>query len=480
MIKSSSARFFERILFGILLLSAGSSWGETFHYDFNDGVSGWQLGSDWGLESLGPKESGLSVDTQGDSFAWLGSVSLEASWAIDTDFQFQNLYNDHNWTGTAGIALGGNTFNLLLLADVILSQDKWIYPGAGYYNGQWNNVLSATAWYPGATNRIHLRLERPLGTNALRFTVTGANGFARVLSTGPVPDSMWNQITRVGLRGFKSKVRFSSVTIETPVPTQVGSTNDVVSSFTQSGDGWNVVELVDTFGAGPYTNIDRGPWPPVYVDRGNPGSCLKFVDNPGDSFYFTAPSKFLGNVLACYGLALSFELKADIAPPGDWYNEADIILTGTDGLVLTASLNIVPTTTWNTYLAPMIETGWRVGSLEGRQPSQAEFLSVISDLESLWIRGEYFYGNDVILFDNVRLAMSSSVPVPSTSLSIRVSNKVEVVQHLVVGHNYVLDTSYDLAAWTEVQPSFTATSASATNEFDISATAQFFRIRTVP
>jgi hypothetical protein len=477
MINFKAARFAERIIFGIFLLTAVDSRGATFHYDFNDGVSGWQLGSGWGLESLGPEESVLSVDTQGDSFAWLSGVSLEASWAIDADFRFENLYNDNNSTGTAGIALGGNGFNLLLLADVILSLDRQIYPGVAYYNGQWNNVLSAPAWHPGATNQIHLRLERSPGSNALRFTVKGANGFIRTLSTSPVPDGMWNQITRVGLRGFKSKVRFSSVTIKTPLSPPGASTNDVVSSFDQSADGWNIVELIDTFGAGPYTNIHRGPWPPVYVNEGNPGGCLRFLDNPGDSFFMAAPSKFLGNVLACYGLALSFELKAGIVPPGAWYNEADLILTGADGLVLVNSLGIVPTTTWNGYQVPMTETAWRVGKLGGRQPSQAEFRGVLSDLKSLWIRGEYFYGNDVILFDNVRLAMSF-VPLPS--LSIRLGNKIEVIQHLVVGYKYALDASPDLVTWTEMQPSFTATNVNATNEFSISAAAQFFRIRRVP
>lgn len=256
----------------------------------------------------------------------------------------------------------------------------------------------------------------------------------------------------------------------------VGSPSDVVSNFDQSADGWNIVELKDTFGAGPYTNIDRGPWLPLYTTQGNPGGCLRYADNPGDSFYMSAPSKFLGDVRACYGLALSFELKAGIPPPGEWYNEADLILTGSNGLVLATSLGIVPTTTWNSYQQPMTESAWRIGSLNGPHPSQTEFFGVLSGLKSLWIRGEYFYGNDLILFDNARLAMDS---VLAPSLGIRGGVKVEVIQNLMIGYKYALEASPDLTTWTEVQPPFTATSATITSEFNRSTTNQFFRIRKV-
>jgi Concanavalin A-like lectin/glucanases superfamily len=65
------------------------------------------------------------------------------------------------------------------------------------------------------------------------------------------------------------------------------------------------------------------------------------------------------------------------------------------------------------------------------------------------------------------------------TLSINVS-RVNVTQHVVLGFNYVLDSSPDLINWTPTGPPFTAQSESITTEFVVSQTGQYFRIRQVP
>ena len=65
------------------------------------------------------------------------------------------------------------------------------------------------------------------------------------------------------------------------------------------------------------------------------------------------------------------------------------------------------------------------------------------------------------------------------TLSINVS-RVMVTSHVVLGLNYVLESSSDMVNWTTTGPQFTAQSEVITNEFIVSQTGQFFRIRQVP
>ena len=65
------------------------------------------------------------------------------------------------------------------------------------------------------------------------------------------------------------------------------------------------------------------------------------------------------------------------------------------------------------------------------------------------------------------------------TLAINVS-RVMVTLHVVLGLNYVLESSTDMINWTATGPQFTAQSEVITNEFVVSQTGQFFRIRQVP
>jgi hypothetical protein len=76
---------------------------------------------------------------------------------------------------------------------------------------------------------------------------------------------------------------------------------------------------------------------------------------------------------------------------------------------------------------------------------------------------------------DIEIASPPFVP----TLSINVS-KVKVTQHVVLGRNYVLESSSNLANWTATGSSFTATNESITSEFDVNVTGRYFRIRQVP
>lgn len=205
-----------------LALSPGGAPAQASQYfdDFKDGMDSWNAGSAWFVQGEG-STAVLTADTQADAFAWNSGIPLGSSWVIETEFTFENLYNDGNWTGTAGIALANSQSQLLHLADVIYSQDAWLYPGLAYYTGEWHNTLEPREWHPSAQNQVKLRLERPHGSDRLLFTVTCPNRFRRQFTSLPMPAFILNQITQVGLRGFRSRVNFHYVNVVTPLPSVV-------------------------------------------------------------------------------------------------------------------------------------------------------------------------------------------------------------------------------------------------------------------
>jgi hypothetical protein len=76
---------------------------------------------------------------------------------------------------------------------------------------------------------------------------------------------------------------------------------------------------------------------------------------------------------------------------------------------------------------------------------------------------------------DIEIASPPFVP----TLAINVS-RVNVTQHVVLGLNYVLESSSDMISWTPTGPQFTAQSELITTEFVVNQTGQYFRIRQVP
>jgi len=59
-------------------------------------------------------------------------------------------------------------------------------------------------------------------------------------------------------------------------------------------------------------------------------------------------------------------------------------------------------------------------------------------------------------------------------------SKVKVTMHVIMGKNYILESSSDLAVWTQVGVQFTAEDEVIVQEFDVDATGRYFRIQQVP
>jgi hypothetical protein len=196
------------------------------------------------------------------------------------------------------------------------------------------------------------------------------------------------------------------------------------------------------------------------------------VDTPGNSFFFSAPASFRGNQSTAYGGFLRYDLATAQPPPGQWYVEADVILTGTNGTVLAAQTVNSGPAGWTTYGLPLLESAWRKNSLTGSTPTRAEFLAVLGAIRSLWIRGEQFYGTDTAYLDNVRLELP-----PPLRLELKLTDTARLSAPVVAGLGYVLETTIDLSQWQPVAE-FVATGPDYTASLPRDEAApRFYRLR---
>lgn len=76
-----------------------------------------------------------------------------------------------------------------------------------------------------------------------------------------------------------------------------------------------------------------------------------------------------------------------------------------------------------------------------------------------------------------RVTIASPPFVPWVSVAV---SKVNVTQHVVLGRNYILESSVDLVTWIATGAQFTADSETIVTEFAVDTTGRFFRLREVP
>lgn len=186
----------------------------------------------------------------------------------------------------------------------------------------------------------------------------------------------------------------------------------VISTFETDGEGWQVVDLPT---GGPYTiaNIQNTYSPTYSASGGNPGGFIASSDPSSQSFFFDAPSKFLGNQIDAYGLTLSYDIRVDNL--NTLGTEPTVVLVGT-GLSLVYD-GPDPTSTWSTITVPLSASasGWTKGTLGGAAPTATEFQTVLSSLTGLWLKGEY---NDIGPTETTSLDDVLLVPEPSSALLV--------------------------------------------------------------
>lgn len=174
------------------------------------------------------------------------------------------------------------------------------------------------------------------------------------------------------------------------------------SGFDRDAEGWTIT------GDAQSTSVK----PDYNGMGGNPGGLITAKDDvTGGTFYFVAPSKYLGDASSVYGKKLRFDLKTtSVSSPFTAYG---VMLSG-NGVTLIAMMPYDPTPVdqWKSYSFTLAASGgWKVVSgpdvgaeddfSKAPAASESDLRSVLSQLEVLRIRGEYNDGPDSGSLDNV-------------------------------------------------------------------------------
>ncbi len=153
-----------------------------------------------------------------------------------------------------------------------------------------------------------------------------------------------------------------------------------ISNFDNNHEGWVGVELPFGTVVPPYTVLNTAV-PEWMSTGGNPTGFIQNSVNIHSTFYWSAPSKFLGDVAHAYGQSLSFDLF-DTEAAGT-FDVEDIIRIGESRIVV-FDLSTDPGPEWASFSVSLDETGWRSNNLSGPAATQADMLAVLGDLRSLY------------------------------------------------------------------------------------------------
>jgi predicted ribosomally synthesized peptide with SipW-like signal peptide len=166
------------------------------------------------------------------------------------------------------------------------------------------------------------------------------------------------------------------------------------TDFEDGEEGWTLI--------GDSTTVDAQ----IVESGGNPGAYLEATDQvAGGTWYWNAPASFLGDQSAFAGGSLAYDLQQ--APRSSQFVNDDIVLegAGTTLVYRYASQAEYPAETpaWSEYDIPLDPSaGWTVGTNAGPAATTTEIESVLGDLSSIRIRGEFRSGADTGGLDNPR------------------------------------------------------------------------------
>jgi hypothetical protein len=180
-------RFAGLILTAWTVMSSCTCLAAHFYDDFTSGSSDWRLAAEWAVTVAPSGEGRLVADAASDSFAWNMAVTLDTSWSIECDVNFDKLLAVGGRDGVASIAIAeGPTRALRVLAAIQHNASGEVSIGLQYLDGRWHSIVEAP-WQRGVVPDYHLRLERLPGSDRLRFTVSCTNGFRFASDSNPVP-----------------------------------------------------------------------------------------------------------------------------------------------------------------------------------------------------------------------------------------------------------------------------------------------------
>jgi hypothetical protein len=167
----------------------------------------------------------------------------------------------------------------------------------------------------------------------------------------------------------------------------------ITSTFALTNEGWLIVEY-------PFHSHKANPGTkPLPFDGtfGNPPGSVQIGDVYPETG-ITAPSRFLGNMLAFYGGSFTYDIYLrytdGVAYP------AVVLNGGTQSLYYDAPSP--PLNAWQHRTVPLSEAGWKVSGT-GAPATATVFKAVLSNLVGLYIYTEWNSGTDDTNVDNISM-----------------------------------------------------------------------------
>lgn len=145
------------------------------------------------------------------------------------------------------------------------------------------------------------------------------------------------------------------------------------------------------------------------ADVGNPAGAIQGVDiTTGEVWYFQTPESWSGDWSSYTHLSYEINMLVD---NGSYFRESadgDVKIVGTNGQSMQWNgAQIHTLNTWHAFEVPLSANSFDV--------SQSTFDSIMQDVDSMWIRGEFISGGDTEALDNVRVYTSSTTSGDSTA-----------------------------------------------------------------
>ena len=175
------------------------------------------------------------------------------------------------------------------------------------------------------------------------------------------------------------------------------------STFDTDADGWQSVTLPYPSAVPPTVLGTFAPqWVAGYITIADPDGSGPV----GNTEYWQAPAKFLGDQSLAYHGSLEFDLANSGSSFGTFYQE-DVILLG-GGLTLVHDLGTAPGASFSHYVTPLLEGAWYRDGLTGPVATRDELVIALGSITQLFIRAEFQLGPDVEYLDNVTLGIATS------------------------------------------------------------------------
>jgi len=187
------------------------------------------------------------------------------------------------------------------------------------------------------------------------------------------------------------------------IATQRASALFPTHTFDTDAQGWTTAGANTDYGAPTGTGGFIG-----WDSRGNPGGALAI----GDYFYSTwlsAPAAFLGNQSDMFGQTFSYDIfirytdQTSVPYPS-------VAIVG-NGLKLLFTRATPPLNTWDRRVVAFDPLLWTIDEGSGSPnpgpaPSQAQLISVLSNLSALYILSEWRTGPDDTSIDNIAMGLT--------------------------------------------------------------------------